>query len=69
MALSEAVRGLSIKADENLEQGSCIDEILTDQRPRKQQHKTPGILKQELEETFLNPPGSFSSEWLNTVQQ
>lgn len=61
----EAVEGLRLSTDE----GFCIDDALTKRRPRKPKPKNLDTVKQELEETFLKPPTSFSPEWLNRLQQ
>lgn len=67
--LLEAVEGFKAGGRENFEPDDCIDDLLTDQRPRKQQCKTPETLKKQLEESFLSPPTSFDSSWLNRLQQ
>lgn len=46
-----------------------IDRILDEQRPRKRVKQDPEDLKRELEKKFLIPPTSFSTEWLNKLQQ
>jgi antiviral helicase SKI2 len=46
-----------------------IDHILDEQRPRKRAKQDPEELKRELERKFLTPPTSFSTEWLNKLQQ
>jgi antiviral helicase SKI2 len=46
-----------------------IDHILDEQRPRKRIKQDPEELKLELEQKFLTPPTSFSTEWLNKLQQ
>ena len=63
--LTDAVKALRIK----VEAGYCIDEVLTERRPRKTQKKSLDTVKKELEETFLKPPTSFSQEWLRRLQQ
>lgn len=47
----------------------CIDDVLTERRPRKKESKSLDTIKKEIEETFLKPPTSFSAEWLNKLQQ
>ena len=47
----------------------CIDDVLTERRPRKKNLKALDAVKHELEDTFLKPPISFSAEWLNRLQQ
>ena len=61
----KAVKALRISNDENF----CIDDILSERRPRKKEQKPLEAVKTELEETFLKPPTSFSTEWLNKLQQ
>jgi antiviral helicase SKI2 len=47
-----------------------IDKILEEQqRPRKRIKQDQEELKRELEEKYLTPPKSFSTEWLNKLQQ
>jgi antiviral helicase SKI2 len=46
-----------------------IDHILNEQRPRKRTKQDPEELKRELERKFLTPSTSFSTEWLNKLQQ
>jgi antiviral helicase SKI2 len=46
-----------------------IDHILDSQRPRKRIKQDKEALKLELEEKYLTPSTSFSTEWLNKLQQ
>jgi antiviral helicase SKI2 len=46
-----------------------IDHILDEQRPRKRVKQDPEELKRELEQKFLTPSTSFSTAWLNKLQQ
>ena len=46
-----------------------IDDILSEERTKKNSKATPQEIKQELEKSFLTPPTSFGSEWLNKFQQ
>ncbi|KAI1004551.1 putative ATP-dependent RNA helicase [Podosphaera aphanis] len=46
-----------------------IDNILDEQRPRKRTKKSTEDLQRELEQKYLAPPTSFSTEWLNRLQQ
>jgi antiviral helicase SKI2 len=48
---------------------SWIDHILHEQRPRKKVKQDPEELKRQLEQKYLTPPKSFSTEWLNRLQQ
>ena len=67
--LLNAIKALQIKDGDDKDQDFCIDDMLTEGRPRKRAKTTPDALKRELEENFLNPPTSFSPEWLNKLQQ
>lgn len=68
--LLRAIGRLSIHngGDENQEDIS-IDELLEQQRPRKRSKQSVGELKKDLEARFLNPSTSFSTAWLNRLQQ
>lgn len=46
-----------------------IDHILEEQRPRKRAKQDPAELRRELELKYLTPSTSFSTEWLNKLQQ
>jgi antiviral helicase SKI2 len=46
-----------------------LDSILEEQRPRKKTKISKDALKQSLEEDFLTPSTSFSTQWLNELQQ
>jgi antiviral helicase SKI2 len=46
-----------------------IDHILEHQRPRKRVKQNRESLKQELEQKYLTPSPTFSTEWLNKLQQ
>lgn len=46
-----------------------IDQILDSQRPRKRAKQDPETLKRELERKYLTPSPSFSTPWLNKLQQ
>lgn len=51
------------------DEDDCIDNILDQRRPRKRVKQDVDDLKSELEQKFLTPPTSFSTEWLNKLQQ
>ncbi|KAL3418917.1 ATP-dependent RNA helicase [Phlyctema vagabunda] len=59
---------VSNAAQDNLDD-NWIDDILNEQRPRKRVKQEPEDLKRELEEKYLTPSTSFSTEWLNKLQQ
>lgn len=46
-----------------------IDSILNEQRPRKRVKQDPAELRAHLEKKFLTPSASFSTAWLNKLQQ
>jgi antiviral helicase SKI2 len=46
-----------------------IDHILDEPRPRKRIKQDPEEIKRELEKKYLTPSRSFSTEWLNKLQQ
>jgi hypothetical protein len=52
-----------------LENNDDIDHILDEQRPCKKLKQDPEELKRQLEQKYLTPPTSFSTEWLNRLQQ
>lgn len=63
----ERLRNSVEKLDLGLDRS--IDAILCEQRPKVQATRAQDALKRDLEEDYLTPPTSFSSEWLNTLQQ
>lgn len=52
-----------------LERGTCIDELLTSQKPKDQSRNPPNVLKHQLEKSLLTPQTSLSTEWLDKLQQ
>ncbi|KAF2828567.1 antiviral helicase [Ophiobolus disseminans] len=52
-----------------LDDAGWIDSIAGEQRPPKRQRKTKAVIKKELEAEFLTPSRSFSTQWLNQLQQ
>jgi antiviral helicase SKI2 len=52
-----------------LENNDDIDRILDEQHPRQKLKQDPEELKRQLEQKYLTPPTSFSTEWLNRLQQ
>ncbi|RDL41608.1 p-loop containing nucleoside triphosphate hydrolase [Venustampulla echinocandica] len=56
-------------ADNDQTADEWIDSILDSQRPRKRVKQDQDALKRSLEEKYLTPSTSFSTEWLNRLQQ
>ncbi|KAG9627380.1 antiviral helicase, partial [Aureobasidium melanogenum] len=46
-----------------------IDAILDQQRPRKRTRRSPDHIRSSLEKDFLAPSTSFSTPWLDRLQQ
>ena len=46
-----------------------IDQILDQRQPRKRVKQDSEALKKELEQKYLTPSSTFSTEWLNKLQQ
>ena len=67
--LLNVVKGLRMTDGGDQDQSVPIDEMLKKSQSKKRPRKAPGALKKELEDSFLNPPTSFSPEWLNKLQQ
>ena len=67
--LLDAIKALQIKDEDDDEKDFSLDDMLMEPRPRKRPKKASDALKKSLEETFLNPPTSFNTEWLNKLQQ
>ena len=47
---------------------SWIDDISSDQRPRKRVRPSPDVIKKELEDEVLTASTTFSPDWLNKLQ-
>ncbi|ROT37524.1 DSHCT domain-containing protein [Sodiomyces alkalinus F11] len=62
--LVKAIEGLHLQ-----ENGVNIDDILFEQRPHKRARRSAEGLKNDLEKDFLSPSTSFSTDWLNGLQQ
>ena len=62
--LAIAIQSLSL-----CDQVDSIDSILDEIRPRKRSKPSIGERRQVLEDDFLKPSRSFSTEWLNKLQQ
>lgn len=67
--LLAAVDALRISEGQSQHGIDCIDALLAEQRPKKRRRKSLDSAKKELEQAFLQPPTSFSIEWLNKLQQ
>jgi antiviral helicase SKI2 len=67
-SLLEAIEGLQISESSSIE-AEPIDTYLEEHRPRKRAASTLEELQKELEEEFLRPSTTFSSSWLNKLQQ
>lgn len=48
---------------------AAIDDILENRAPRRQRQQDTGELKGHLEKKYLEPSQTFSTEWLNRLQQ
>lgn len=55
--------------EQEMQDDDCIDEKLSQQRPRKRTTKDPNALRKQIEDNFLSPPTSFGLDWLNRLQQ
>lgn len=53
----------------SLELGTCIDELLTSQKPKDQSRNPPNVLKHQLEQSLITPQTSLSTAWLDKLQQ
>ena len=68
--LVKALEGVHISSNSSAhEEDNWIDGILDLQRPRKRVKQNPEDLKKELEQKYLTPSPSFSTPWLNKLQQ
>lgn len=69
------MEGLSAKLEKlrlsssKFDDAGWIDSIAGEQRPPRRQRKTKEAIKKELEAEFLTPSRSFSTQWLNQLQQ
>lgn len=68
-ALADSLRKVHIGSISGSRDADWIDSILDQQGPRKRVKQGPDELKRELERKFLTPPTSFSTAWLNKLQQ
>ena len=70
MANSEALqRAIQQVSSLDIESDGWIDSILDERRPRKRVEPTDDELRAQLEEEFLAPSHTFSTEWLNKLQR
>jgi antiviral helicase SKI2 len=67
-SISEELEKLRLSSNA-LDDPGWIDSIVGEQRPPKRQRKTKHDIKKELEAEFLTPSKSFSTQWLNQLQQ
>ena len=66
--LANALEKLQLSATDTAD--DWIDQILEEQQhPRKRIKQDQEKLKRELEEKYLTPSKTFSTEWLNKLQQ
>ncbi|OBT63774.1 hypothetical protein VE03_06908 [Pseudogymnoascus sp. 23342-1-I1] len=68
-ALAESLQKVHISSTAESRDDDWIDSILDQQGPRKRVKEDPSDLKKELDRKFLTPSTSFSTEWLNKLQQ
>jgi len=62
--LAEAVRRLRL--DKTVDN---IDDVLFKRVPRKRKQRDPDEVRAELEKKYLTPPTTFSTAWLDRLQQ
>jgi antiviral helicase SKI2 len=68
--LAKALQNVQIAASTlGDEDEGWLDSILDEQRPRKRNKPSRDTIKQNLEREFLTPSTSFSTQWLNELQQ
>ncbi|KAI1634657.1 DSHCT domain-containing protein [Biscogniauxia mediterranea] len=66
--LLEAMQKLQL-SDHQDDEAFNIDNLLFQQGPRKRFKQDPSELRADLERKFLTPSNTFSTEWLNRLQQ
>lgn len=66
-SISEALAQLHL-AEESVND-DAIDDILERTAPHSQRRPEPEELKKRLEQKYLTPSTTFSTEWLNRLQQ
>lgn len=67
--LRAALERVRIAAQSVSDQPDWIDTVLDQQHPRKRPRQSREEIKRDLERSFLTPSTSFSTEWLNKLQQ
>ncbi|KAI9786749.1 MAG: hypothetical protein M1816_007820 [Peltula sp. TS41687] len=67
--LRTALERVRIASQSIPDQTDWIDNVLDQNRPRKRPRPSREEIKSDLERTFLAPSTSFSTEWLNRLQQ
>lgn len=55
--------------EQEMQHDDCIDDKLSQQKPRKRTEQDLDALRRVIEDAFLFPPTSFGSDWLNGLQQ
>jgi hypothetical protein len=69
-SLVDALQRVDLAGDSlGNEADDWIDSILDEQRPRKRVKQSSENLKRELEQKYLTPSTSFSTSWLDKLQQ
>lgn len=68
-SLLDALEKVNLNSQEAIPGDHFLDSILDEQRPHKRSKQDRGQLKLELEAKYLTPSTSFSTEWLNKLQQ
>lgn len=64
------LQGLCIRDNKQAQSdGSLVDPILYECRPRKRTRTSKDNLRKELEHDFLTPSTAFGPDWLNVLQQ
>ena len=64
-----ALENLHLKSKDIANQDDWIDSVLDEHRPHKRVKQDQEDLKRELEKKYLTPSTTFSTEWLNRLQQ
>ena len=69
--LAEALDRLHIASEKGpaASDGEDVDGILSQPAARVRQREDPARLKADLEKKYLSPSTTFSTDWLNRLQQ